>query len=70
MHVPVPAPILYETLLKILEKETLDKIGRDDPKSFDQVQEVIRALRKAFAQQKQLEDQWANQGYVVDHRWS
>jgi hypothetical protein len=70
MHIPVPAHILYETLLTLLEQKTMDRVIREDPKSLPQVQETIRALRKALAQQKQLEEQWLNQGFFIDHRWS
>jgi len=70
MHMPLPAPILYETLLKLLEQETMARVLREDPKRVPQVQEMIRALRKASSQQKQLEEEWANQGFQIDHRWS
>ncbi|WP_287130083.1 DUF5340 family protein [Candidatus Cyanaurora vandensis] len=70
MHMPVPAPILYETLLTLLEQETMGRVLREDPKRAPQVQEVIRALRKAMSQQKQLEEEWTNQGFLIDHRWS
>jgi len=70
MNVPVPAPILYETLLSLLEQETMNRVLREDPRSVPQLQEVIRNLRKAMSQQKQLEEHWHSQGFVVDHRWS
>jgi len=70
MHMPVPAPILYETLLTLLEQHTLDRVAREDPKNLPQVQEIIRSLRKAQSQQKQLEEYWNSHGIQVDHRWS
>ncbi|WP_218082561.1 DUF5340 family protein [Anthocerotibacter panamensis] len=69
-HMPVPAPILYETLLALLEQQTMDRATREDPKSVSQVQEVIRTLRKALALQKQMEEHWTTQGFLIDHRWS
>ncbi len=70
MHIPVPAPILYETLLTLLEQQTMDQVCREDPKSVAQVQEIIRSLRKASSQQKQLEEHWVSQGLQIDYRWS
>jgi hypothetical protein len=70
MHMPVPAPILYETLLTLLEQHTLDRVAREDPKNLPQIHEMIRSLRKAQSQQKHLEEHWSSQGIHIDHRWS
>ncbi|OKH25262.1 hypothetical protein NIES593_05775 [Hydrococcus rivularis NIES-593] len=66
---PLPSHIHYELLLQLLERQTLFAANQN-PVLRDQVQQLIATLRKAFAQQKQLEAT-CQQTYVsFEHRWS
>lgn len=67
--IPLPSPIHYELLLQLLEQQTLPMV-RQDPTLSVQVNQLIISLRKAAAQQKQLEAS-CQQVYVeYEFRWS
>jgi hypothetical protein len=68
-RLPLPSHIHYESLLQILEQQTLFSVGNTAPQR-QQVQELIATLRKAFSQQKQLESSCDRAQIPVDYRWS
>ncbi|MEA5513016.1 DUF5340 domain-containing protein [Nodularia sp. UHCC 0506] len=68
-QIPLPSPIHYELLLQLLERQTMSAVSQN-PDLRHQVNQLIITLRKAAAQQKQLENicQFSSMG--IDHRWS
>lgn len=66
---PLPSHIHYESLLQILEQQTLFAVGGQSPQR-QQVQELIATLRKALSQQKQLEASCDRAQIPIDYRWS
>ena len=70
MQIPVPAHIHYETLLRVLERQTTSAAVQADHASLEELQELIRTLRKALSQQEHLEERWERQGLHIDPRWS
>ncbi|MBW4468209.1 MAG: DUF5340 domain-containing protein [Pegethrix bostrychoides GSE-TBD4-15B] len=67
--IPLPSHIHYELLLQLLERQTIHAIGRKSPQQ-EQLHELISTLRKAFTQQKQLEESCERAHLAVDYRWS
>jgi Family of unknown function (DUF5340) len=67
--IPVPAPIHYELLLQMLERQTMFAVT-GTPAMREKVQQLIVTLRKAAAQQKQLEDSFQRANLQVEYRWS
>jgi hypothetical protein len=67
--IPLPSPIHYELILQLLERQTLSAVN-DNPDLRNQVNQLIITLRKAVAQQKQLEESCQFSSVNVDHRWS
>jgi acetone carboxylase gamma subunit len=67
--IPLPSPIHYELLLQLLEQQTLP-IVRQDPLLLEQVKQLIICLRKAAAQQKQLEASCQQAHIDYEFRWS
>jgi len=69
VSIPLPSHIHYELLLQLLERQTLPALH---PASYQhqQVQQVIVYLRKALAQQKQLEDSFTQAHLRVEYHWS
>lgn len=67
--IPLPSRIHYELLLQLLERQTLPALSQTSPQ-HEQVQEVIIHLRKALAQQKQLEESCAQAQLPIEYRWS
>ena len=67
--IPLPSPIHYEAVLQLLEQQTLP-IVRQDPLLSDQVNQLIISLRKAAAQQKQLEATCQQAHVDYEFRWS
>ena len=67
--IPLPSHIHYELLLQLLERQTIFAV---EHKSLmqEQVQQLIITLRKALAQQKQLEDSCKRAELPIDYRWS
>ena len=70
-HSPVPLPshIHYELLLQLLERETAEGI-RKEPAQREQLQALIGTLRKAFSQQKRLEESCRRSRIPVEYHWS
>ncbi|NJN85278.1 MAG: DUF5340 domain-containing protein [Leptolyngbyaceae cyanobacterium SL_7_1] len=66
---PLPSHIHYELLLQLLERKTASAVGHQ-PLLQDQVQELIVTLRKALAQQKQLEESLQRANQSIDYCWS
>jgi hypothetical protein len=64
---PLPSYVHYELLLQLLERQTLP-VARSPYQ--EQVHQLIITLRKALAQQKQLEAACHNANLSVDFRWS
>jgi len=67
--IPLPSHIHYELPLQLLEQHTVFVI---DPQSHqrEQLHELIITLRKALAQQKQLEESCSREGLPIEYRWS
>jgi Family of unknown function (DUF5340) len=67
--IPLPSHVHYELLLQLLERKTLAAVEQQ-PALKEQVQQVIISLRKAFAQQKHLEDICQQAQIPIECRWS
>jgi hypothetical protein len=67
--IPLPSHIHYELLLQLLERQTMHAVGRKSPQQ-EQLHELIVTLRKAFTQQKQLEESCKRTNLQIDYRWS
>ncbi len=66
---PLPSHIHYELLLQLLERQTLRATG-ENAVLREQTQQLIVTLRKAMAQQKQIETMCEQTNYAIDYRWS
>lgn len=67
--VPLPSHVHYELLLQLLERQTLATTEHQSALR-EQVQQLMISLRKAFAQQKQLEDFCKHTQVPFEYRWS
>lgn len=67
--IPLPSHIHYELLLQLLERQTIHAVGRKSPQQ-EQLHELIATLRKAFTQQKHLEESCQRAKLAIDYRWS
>ncbi|QYX30762.1 DUF5340 domain-containing protein [Sphaerospermopsis torques-reginae] len=68
-QLPLPAPIHYELILQLLEKQTMGAVNNNKDLRHE-VNQLIITLRKAAAQQKRLEEICQASSLAVDHRWS
>lgn len=68
-QIPLPSHVHYELLLQLLEKQTLFAANQN-PVLREQVQQTIATLRKALAQQKQLETACTHLKIPYEYRWS
>jgi Family of unknown function (DUF5340) len=68
-QIPLPAPIHYELILQLLERQTMSAVNQN-PDLRHQVNQLIITLRKAAVQQKRLEQICEVASVPVDHRWS
>lgn len=66
---PLPSHIHYELLLQLLERQTLPST-HNSPILRDKIQQLIITLRKAHAQQKQIEAMCDQTNSPIDYRWS
>jgi hypothetical protein len=67
--IPLPSHVHYELLLQLLERKTLSK-AMQEPWLKEQVQQLIVTLRKAAAQQKQLETACEQARIPFEYYWS
>lgn len=67
--IPLPSRIHYELLLQLLERET-SLATNQQPDVKAQVRQLIITLRKALAQQKQIESSLEQTGLEYEYRWS
>ncbi|KOR35439.1 MULTISPECIES: DUF5340 domain-containing protein [Planktothricoides] len=67
--IPLPSHVHYELLLQLLERQTMFAVGQNSPQR-DQVRQLIATLRKAFAQQKRLEESCQHENLAIEYRWS
>ncbi|MBW4519747.1 MAG: DUF5340 domain-containing protein [Scytolyngbya sp. HA4215-MV1] len=67
--IPLPSHIHYELLLQLLERQTIPAIEHKQQQR-EQVHQLIIMLRKALAQQKQLEQSCQQAGIPIEYRWS
>lgn len=67
--IPLPSHIHYELLLQLLERQTMLAVGYKGQQR-EQVQQLIITLRKALAQQKQLEEECKRVQLPIEYRWS
>lgn len=68
-QIPLPSHIHYELLLQLLERQTAFAVTQNSAVR-EQVHQLISTLRKALAQQKQLETICARENLAVEYRWS
>ncbi|MCW6036538.1 DUF5340 domain-containing protein [Spirulina subsalsa FACHB-351] len=68
-QIPLPSHIHYELLLQLLERQTSPSVDHS-PVMREQVQQLIITLRKALAQQRQLETIFEQAKIPYEHRWS
>ncbi|MDJ0734939.1 MAG: DUF5340 domain-containing protein [Nostocaceae cyanobacterium] len=68
-QIPLPSPIHYELILQMLERQTMSAVHQN-PNLRNQVNQLIITLRKAVAQQKNLEESCQFSAVTVDYRWS
>ncbi len=66
---PLPSFVHYELLLQLLERKTL-AMTYEEPNLQQQVQQLIITLRKARAQQKQLEAICQQAHIPTEYYWS
>lgn len=66
---PLPSHIHYELLLQLLERQTLRTVDQGS-EVYEQIHELTITLRKALAQQKQLEEYCDRHQYPVEYHWS
>ncbi|MEL4898419.1 DUF5340 domain-containing protein [Crocosphaera sp. Alani8] len=66
---PLPSLVHYELLLQLLERKTL-ATTYEEPNLQQQVQQLIITLRKARAQQKQLEAICQQAHIPTEYYWS
>ncbi|MGB7084426.1 MAG: DUF5340 family protein [Phormidesmis sp.] len=66
---PLPSHVHYELLLQLLERQTAQEI-RQTPPQKEQLQALIGTLRKAFSQQKELEESCRRSHIPVEYHWS
>jgi hypothetical protein len=67
--IPLPSHVHYELLLQLLERQTMFAVKQKSLQR-DQVHELISTLRKALAQQKQIEATCQRANLPVEYRWS
>ena len=67
--IPVPSRIHYELLLQLSEKKTIVAVDYNTKES-QKVQELIVAVRKALALQKQLEECCKQASLPIEYYWS
>jgi hypothetical protein len=67
--IPLPSHIHYELLLQLLERKTLSSANQQ-PMIREEIQQLIITLRKALAQQKQIETICDQTKILYEHRWS
>jgi hypothetical protein len=67
--IPLPSHAHYELLLQLLERQTL-RATDPEPALHDQIQQLIITLRKAFAQQKQIETICQQTRIAIEYSWS
>ncbi len=67
--IPLPSHIHYELLLQLLERQTMFAVSQK-PQQREQVHQLIITLRKAYSQQKQLEENCERNRSDVEYRWS
>ncbi|MFW6358418.1 MAG: DUF5340 domain-containing protein [Chroococcales cyanobacterium] len=68
-QIPLPSHIHYELLLQLLERQTAFAVSQH-PAIRQQVNELIITLRKALAQQKQLESACDRTNLPYEYHWS
>ncbi|MDJ1174801.1 DUF5340 domain-containing protein [Roseofilum capinflatum] len=67
--IPVPSHVHYELLLQLLERQTWLAVEGQSVQR-EQVHQLIATLRKALAQQRQLEQSCQRSNLPVEYRWS
>jgi len=67
--IPVPAPVHYELILQLLERQTMFAASQK-PELKEKVHQLIITLRKAVAIQKQIEETCERANLPMEHRWS
>lgn len=68
-RIPLPSHIHYELLLQLIERQTT-YAANSSPAIRSQVNQLIMTLRKALAQQKQIEEMCDRAKIPYDYHWS
>jgi len=67
--IPLPSHIQYELILQLLERKTTFAVS-GNPELKEKVRQLIITLRKAIAQQKQLEEICEQTKMPTEYFWS
>ncbi|MGB3693754.1 MAG: DUF5340 domain-containing protein [Spirulinaceae cyanobacterium] len=67
--IPLPSHVHYELLLQLLERQS-SFAANENPAVKKQVQQLIILIRKALAQQKQIESTCQHFDLPYESRWS
>ena len=67
--IPLPSHVHYELILQLLERKSLSAIN-EEPMIRERIQQLTVTLRKALAQQKQLEAICEQKRVTYEYRWS
>lgn len=67
--IPLPSHVHYELLLQLLERKTAIAVEQN-PALRDQLKQLLISLRKAVAQQKQIEAICDQNKIPYEYRWS
>jgi len=67
--IPLPSLIHYELLLQLLERQTSFAVT-ENPAIREQVHQLIITLRKALAQQKQVEQSCERANMPIEYLWA
>ncbi|MFB2881531.1 DUF5340 domain-containing protein [Floridanema aerugineum] len=67
--IPLPSPVQYELILQLLERKTNFAVS-DNTEVKEKVRQLIITLRKAIAQQKQIEDICSQAKLPTEYFWS
>ncbi|MFB2939352.1 DUF5340 domain-containing protein [Aerosakkonemataceae cyanobacterium BLCC-F154] len=67
--IPLPSPVQYELILQLLERKTNFAVS-SNTEVKEKVRQLIITLRKAIAQQKQIEDICSQAQLPTEYFWS
>ncbi|MDB9493240.1 DUF5340 domain-containing protein [Spirulina major CS-329] len=68
-QIPLPSLVHYELLLQLLERQSIHAVDHNSALR-EQIQQLIITIRKALAQQRQIETICNQANIDYEHRWS